>query len=373
MSAQRAWLENDYYGVLGVDKTASAAEVTKAYRKLARKLHPDANPNDPTAEDRFKEVSAAYNVLGDETRRSEYDELRRLGPMGGGFGPGAGGFGSPGGVPFDIGNLGDLFGGLFGQGAPGGARRGPDLETNLTMSFMDAVRGVTASVSLVSDATCSTCSGTGAQPGTSPRACGSCGGRGTQLDDQGFFSFSRPCNHCGGRGQRIDDPCRNCSGSGVERRPRTVKVRIPSGVEEGQRVRVKGRGGSGRGGPNGDLFVIVAVNPHPVFGRCGRDLTLIMPVSFSEATLGADVDIPMLEGGFVTLKLPAGTPSGRTFRVRDHGVATRRGQGDLLVTVEVEVPTDLTDRQREAIVALAEVAEGSPRDRLTEWRAGEGK
>ena len=236
MSAQRAWLENDYYGVLGVDEKASATEVTKAYRKLARKLHPAANPNDPTAEERFMEVSAAYDVLGDETRRSEYDELRRLGPMGGGFGPGAGGFGGPGGVPFDIGNLGDLFGGLFGQGAPGSARRGPDLETNLTMSFMDAVRGVTASVSLVSDATCSTGSGTVAQPGTSPRACGSCGGRGTQLDDQGFFSFIRPCNHCGGRGQRIDDPCRTCSGSGVERRPRTEKVRIPPGVDEGQRI-----------------------------------------------------------------------------------------------------------------------------------------
>ena len=181
MSAQRAWLENDYYSVLGVDEKASAAEVTKAYRKLARKLHPDANPNDPTAEGRFKEVSAAYDVLGDETRRSEYDELRRLGPVGSGFGPGAGGFGGPGGVSFDIGNLGDLFGGLFGQEAAGGARRGPDLETSLTMSFMDAIRGVTASVSLLSNVTCSTCSGSGAQPGTGPRTCDNCGGRGTQL------------------------------------------------------------------------------------------------------------------------------------------------------------------------------------------------
>ena len=368
MTAQREWLEKDYYRVLGVDEKASAGEVTKSYRKLARKLHPDANPGDPTAEERFKEVSAAYDVLGDEGRRTEYDELRRLGPMGGGFGPGAGG---PGGMPFDMGNLGDLFGGLFGQSDHVGSRRGPDLETSLTLSFMDAIRGVTASVSLLRNAVCSTCSGNGARPGTSPRTCDTCGGRGTQLDDQGFFSFSRPCAHCGGRGRRIDEPCGTCAGSGTERRPRTVKARIPPGVEDGGRIRVKGRGGSGRGGPNGDLFVIVVVEPHRVFGRRGRDLTLVLPVSFPEAVLGAEVEVPTLESGSVTLRLPAGTPSGRTFRVRDHGVATRRGRGDLLVTVEVEVPIEPTDGEQAAIEELARAAEGSPRDRLTEWLRGE--
>lgn len=368
MTAQREWLEKDYYRVLGIDEKASANEVTKSYRKLARKLHPDANPEDPTAEDRFKEVSAAYDVLGDEGRRAEYDELRRLGPMGGGFRPGAGG---PGGMPFDMGDLGDLFGGLFGHGDHASARRGPDLEASLTLSFMDAIRGVTASVSLLRDTVCSTCSGSGAQPGTSPRTCDICGGRGTQLDDQGFFSFSRPCATCGGRGSRIDNLCATCGGSGTERKPRTVKVRIPPGVEDRGRIRVKGRGGSGRGGPNGDLYVIVVVDPHRLFGRQGCDLTLILPISFSEATLGAEVEVPTLESGSVTLRLPAGTPSGRTFRVRGHGVATRRGRGDLLVTVEVEVPIELTDSEQAAIEELARVAEGSPRDRLTEWASGE--
>ena len=366
MTAQREWFEKDYYATLGVQKGASAKDVTKAYRKLARKLHPDANPGDEAAESRFKEVSAAYDVLGDEARRAEYDQVRAMGPMAGGM-PGGGfpGGGFPGGGGFD---LGDLFGGLFGgggHGAPRG-RRGADLETRLTLSFIEAVHGVTTSVHLVSDAACSTCSGSGARPGTRPTICEACGGRGVRADDQGPFSFSRPCDACGGRGHRIEDPCGTCRGSGAERRPREVRVRIPAGVDDEQRIRLKGRGEPGRGGPDGDLFVVVAVEPHRRFGRRGRNLTVAVPVSYPEAVMGAEIPVPTLEGETVTLRVPAGTRSGQTFRVRKRGVPAGQGTGDLLVTVEVHVPTDPSDAERAAIEALDGVTDGSPRDRLAD-------
>jgi len=353
MTAQREWFDKDFYAVLGVDQGASAKDLTKAYRKLARQLHPDANPGDAAAEARFKEVSAAYDVLGDETKRAEYDEVRRLGPMGGGF-PGGGfpGGGFPGGASFD---LGDLFGGLFGQGGGRGAsggRRGADLETNLTLSFLESVTGLTTAVHLTSEASCSTCGGSGARPGTAPRRCDACGGRGVQADDQGPFSFSRPCSGCGGRGHLIDDPCGTCRASGTERRPREVKVRIPAGVEDGKRIRLKGHGAPGRGGPSGDLFIQLVVDPHPVFGRRGDDLTVTVRVTYPDAVLGAEIVVPTIDGGSVTVKVPAGTPSGRTLRVKGRGVASTRGTGDLLATVEVDVPTALTDEQRVAVEAL---------------------
>jgi molecular chaperone DnaJ len=377
VTAQREWFEKDYYKVLGVSETATAKEITRAYRQLARELHPDANPGDVAAEERFKEISAAYDVVGDEAKRKEYDEVRRLGPMGGmgfggpgGGGPGPGGGGAP--FGFEGGDLGDLLGGLFGRrGRPGGGSRGPgpqrgaDLEAELHLPFREAVAGVTTSLHLTSDAACSTCHGSGAKPGTVPTQCAICNGRGVLDDNQGLFSFSTPCANCGGTGTVVTDPCVTCRGSGVERRAREVKVRIPAGVDDGQRIRLKGRGGAGRhGGPAGDLFVQVHVDPDPVFGRDGTNLTLTVPVTFAEAALGTKLTVPTLDGATVTLKLPEGTPSGKVFRVKGRGVATKKSTGDLLVTVQVAVPDVLSDEQRQAVEALAAVLPESPRTHL---------
>ncbi len=338
MAPQREWFEKDYYKVLGVSETASQKEITKAYRKLARELHPDANPDNPTAEERFKDVSAAYDVVGDEERRAEYDEVRRAGPMGG-FGPGGFGAGGRGGGARRL-----LLQRHRSQrparrpvqprrpsrrGGPGrgpGPQRGDDLEAEIHLAFLDAVRGMETSINLVSEAACSTCHGSGAKPGTAPSACANCGGRGVIDDNQGFFSFSAPCQVCGGRGTVVSEPCPTCHGSGAERRPRQVKVRIPAGVNDGQRIRIKGRGGPGRnGGPPGDLYVIAHVTPDPIFGRDGRNLTLTVPVTFPEAALGTKLKVPTLDGAPVTLKLPAGTNSGRVFRVKGRGVETQEG------------------------------------------------
>ena len=366
MAPQREWFEKDYYRILGVSDTASAKDIKSAYRKLSRQYHPDANPDDAAAEERFKEVSAAYDVIGDPERRKEYDEVRRLGPAAAGF-PGGGG----GGFRFDdLGDLGDVLGGLFGRGrrsARGtGPHRGTDLETELHLSFEDAVRGVTTVVHLTSEAACHTCHGSGAKPGTAPRACPQCGGRGVLDDNQGLFSFSQPCPNCSGRGVVVDDPCATCRGTGIEHRPREVKVRIPAGVDDGQRIRLKGRGSPGRnGGPPGDLYVITRVAAHAVFGRKARNLTINVPVTFPEAALGADISVPTLDGSPVKVRIPAGTRSGRTFRVRGRGVATEKGTGDLLVTVEVAVPAKVTADERKAIEALAAASDGrSPREHL---------
>lgn len=382
MAPQREWFEKDYYAVLGVASDASAKDVTKAYRKLARQFHPDANPGDASAEERFKEISAAYDVLGDEEKRREYDEVRRMGPMGAMFGGGngPGGFG-PGGarqVRFeDLGDMGDLLGNLFGGGA-GGRRRGPsrgagpqrgaDLEAELTLSFADAAHGITTTLHLTSDAPCSTCHGSGARPGTAPTTCPVCQGTGSTAENQGFFSFSQPCPRCGGAGTVIEDPCPTCRGSGAERRPRDVKVRIPAGVADGQRIRLANRGGPGRhGGPAGDLFVVVHVTPHPVFGRDGLHLTLTVPVTYPEAVLGANITVPTLDTDGVTVKIPPGTRSGRTFRVKGRGIQGASGKsGDLLVTVEVAVPTKLNAEQRKAVEALAATLHESPRAHLVD-------
>jgi molecular chaperone DnaJ len=375
MAPQREWFEKDYYRVLGVPETASAKEIKSAFRKLSRQYHPDANPGDASAEERFKEVSAAYDVVGDADKRKEYDEVRRLGPAAAGFPGGGGGPGGFGGFQFQDGaDLGDLLGNLFGRGGRGaggrrrgtGPHRGQDLETELHLTFEDAAAGVTTAVHLTSDAPCSTCHGSGARPGTSPVTCATCGGSGAVVDDQGPFAFSQPCPTCGGRGVRIEDPCPTCHGSGVERRPREVKVRIPAGVDDGQRIRLKGRGGPGRnGGPPGDLYVVVHVSPHPLFRRSGRDLTITVPITFAEAALGADIVVPTLADGPVTVRLPEGTRSGRTFRVKGRGVAAAKGTGDLLVTVEVAVPSKLSSAERSAVEALRDASAGSsPRAHL---------
>ena len=371
MAPQREWFEKDYYSVLGVDDAASAKDITKAYRKLARQYHPDANRDDPKAEDRFKEISAAYDVLGDEGRRKEYDEVRRLGPVAGGFGAGGPGRPGAGGFSFDVGaeDVGDLLGNLFGRGrsrnrgATGIApQRGADLEAELTLDFEDAVRGMTTTLHLTSDALCSTCSGSGAKPGTSPRACRVCNGRGVVEDNQGLFSFSSPCTACQGRGVVIDDPCPTCRGTGVERRPREVKVRMPAGVNDGQRIALKGRGAPGRnGGPPGDLYVTCHVVPHVLFGRDGDNLTVRVPLTFAEAALGADVQVPTLDGGPVKLRIKPGTQPGSKHRVKGRGVATKRRTGDLIVTTDVVVPTKLTDAERAAVEDLARATTVSPR------------
>jgi molecular chaperone DnaJ len=372
VAPQREWFEKDYYKTLGVPSTATPKEITSAYRKLAKKHHPDTNPGD---DELFKEITAAYDVLGDADKRKEYDEVRTLGPQAGGFpgGFGGGGGGFPGGGTYrveDVGDFGDLFGGLFGRGRRGGGQTGPqrgaDVEAELHLTFEDAVRGVTTSVNLTTDARCHTCGGSGSAPGTRPDPCPRCGGTGSLQDDQGLFSLSQICPQCSGRGTIVTHPCPTCSGTGTEHRNRSVKVRIPAGVEGGQRIRVKGRGAAGRGGgPSGDLYVIVHVGRHNLFGRKGRNLTLTVPVGFAEAALGTTLTVPTLDDP-VTLRVPAGTPSGRTFRVKGRGVPGGRKSptGDLLVTVEVDVPDALTDEQRAAVEELAKVIEPPSRSGL---------
>lgn len=372
MTAQREWFEKDYYKTLGVDEGASGKEITKAYRKLARKLHPDQNPGDDAAEERFKEVTGAYDVIGDDERREEYDEVRRMGPMGGmGGAPGG-----PGGFSFNVGDmgdggLGDILGDMFGRGgrtAYGsgrsgvGPRRGADLQTHLTLDFADAAQGITTTLHLTTDAQCSTCGGIGARPGSSPRVCSNCGGRGVVDDNQGMFSFSSPCRVCQGRGSVIDDPCPTCHATGIEKRPREVKTRLPAGVRDGQTIRLKGRGGPGHnGGPAGDLLVEITVQPDQLFGRSGDDLTVRVPVTFAEAAIGDDIEVPTLDGGQVTLRLKPGTQSGSRHRVKGRGIETKKRTGDLIVTVDVDVPRELNDEQRAAIDELARVTTINPR------------
>jgi molecular chaperone DnaJ len=387
VAPQREWFETDYYAALGLTSDASDKDVQKAYRKLAKQYHPDANAGDAKAEERFKEVSSAHDVLGDAEKRKEYDQVREM--VANGAGPGGyGGFG-PGyeNATFhfdDGGGLGDLFGNLFGGGggAGGGGRgfgrrgrrgagpvgpvRGEDLESELHLDFLDAVHGITTTVNLTSDAPCSACGGTGAEPGTFPDTCHTCGGTGAVAVDQGPFSFSQVCPTCGGRGQVVKHKCKKCRSTGVERRRREVKVRIPAGVKDAQRIRVKGRGGAGRnGGPPGDLFVVVHVDKHAVFGRSGRaNLTVTVPITFAEAALGAQVKVPTLDEP-VTVKVPPGTQPGTTVRVRGRGIDPAKGEaGDLMVTFDIVVPTRLTADEREAVETLADKLSANPRTDL---------
>jgi molecular chaperone DnaJ len=375
MSA-RDYVEKDYYAALGVPKDATAADIKKAYRKLARDLHPDKNPDNKAAEDKFKAVSEAYDVLSDDTKRKEYDEARSL--FGAGGFRGAGGQQGPGAHTFDLGDLfggqqggglGDVFGGLFGQGGRRstgrGPRRGADLETEVTIGFEDAVRGATVPLRLSSPGSCETCGGSGAAPGTAPTVCPVCNGAGVTSRNQGGFAFAEPCRNCRGSGRVIETPCPTCHGTGASTKERTLTVRIPAGVKDGQKIRLAGRGAPGeRGGPAGDLLVGVHVTPHPLFGRKGDHLTITVPVTYPEAALGANITVPTLDAP-VTLKIPAGTSSGRTFRVRGRGVPKKNGApGDLLVTVEVAVPAKLNDEAREALEKYAAAAEHDPREHL---------
>ncbi|AZZ41468.1 molecular chaperone DnaJ [Acidipropionibacterium jensenii] len=360
------WANKDYYKVLGVSKDAKPEEIKKAFRKLARENHPDSHPGDKAAEARFKEASEANDVLSDPKKRKEYDQQRSL------FG-GGGGFKFPGGGGQNVrvddlfrnatngDGLGDLFGNLFGS--TGGrrtttraARRGADVEGEVTVDFTDAIAGVTVPMRTVSEAACQACRGTGAKAGTMPRVCPTCEGSGMHTTNSGgVFQMSEPCPDCKGRGMIVDDPCPICHGSGRAKSTHTMQVRIPAGVEDGQRIRIKSKGSPGEnGGPAGDLYVVVHVRPHKLFGREGHNLTVRVPVTFSEAALGARIGVPLLQGGTVTLKIPAGTPDGRTFRVRGKGAPRHDGtRGDLLATVAVTVPTSL---DADAQAALKEFA-----------------
>jgi molecular chaperone DnaJ len=368
VAPQREWFGTDYYKVLGVAPEATEKEITRAYRKLAKQYHPDANPG---SEDKFKQISAAYDVLGDADKRKEYDEIRRLGPVESAFPGGFGGGSSNGGFNFRIDDLGDLFGGIFNRGGRsqrtsswGGPQRGRDVEAELHLSFEEAVEGVVTSVNVETGAICHVCAGSGSRPGSMPVTCPRCNGTGVLNDNQGLFSLASPCPECRGRGLKIVDPCPNCDGTGTETRQRKVKVRIPAGVEGGQRIRVKGRGEAGaNGGPAGDLYVTVHVAKHPLFGRRGGNLTLKVPVTFTEAALGADITVPSLDGS-VTLRIPPGTQTGKTFRVRERGIRAGSTTGDMLVTVEVVVPEELRDEERKAVEALARATAGSPREYL---------
>ncbi|MFM8352397.1 MAG: molecular chaperone DnaJ [Actinomycetales bacterium] len=370
------WLEKDFYAVLGVSKDAKADEIKKKYRSLARELHPDKNPGDAKAEERFKAVSEAYDVLSDETKRKEYDEARTLFASGGFGPPGAGRGADSFNVNFedlfggsDAGGFGDFLGGIFNRGRPGRTqqpRRGQDLESEVTISFDDTIDGVTVPLRLSSEAACSTCHGTGAKAGTVPRICPTCSGSGQTARNAGGFAFAEACTDCRGRGMIVDDPCTACRGSGRGISTRTVQARIPAGVKDGARIRLAGKGAPGeRGGPNGDLFVEVHVPAHQVFGRKGDHITVHVPVTFAEAALGAEIGVPTPRGQ-VTVKIPAGTANGRTFRVRGKGVRRKDGtNGDVLATVEVAVPQNLSADAREALAAYASAtADHDPRSDL---------
>jgi molecular chaperone DnaJ len=383
--SSKDYLEKDYYKTLGVAKTAKAAEIKTAYRKLARQYHPDANKGDAAAEEKFKEISEAYSVLSDEKHRKEYDEARSM--FGGGFRvptgarPGQGGFGG-----FDLGDifsgggdgaggrLGDLFGGVFGGGggrqtAQNRPRRGADVETETTLSFGDAIDGVTVSLRLTGEGACPTCRGTGAKAGTVPHVCPSCAGTGLESKSQGSFGISEPCHECHGRGLVVDDPCPDCSGSGRAMSSRTMQVRIPAGVADGQRIKLKGKGAPGeRGGPAGDLLVRVHVKPHPVFGRSGDNLTVTVPVTFPELTLGAEIKVPSHRGAPVTVRIPAGTQNGAKFRVAGKGVRRKDGTvGGMIVTVDVIVPDTLSGKAKNAVEDLRSATAGAdPREDLLE-------
>ncbi len=380
---QREWLEKDFYSELGVSSDASADDIKKAYRKLARDLHPDANPGNKDAEERFKLVSEAHSVLSDPAKRKEYDDTRKMfagpGPGGafrGGFNQGAGfstefNIGDLFGGGAAEGGLSDILGGLFNRGGTRTAsrpRRGSDVETDTTLGFREAAQGVTLPLRLTSPSPCTTCHGSGAKPGTSPRVCPRCNGSGVVSRNQGAFGFSEPCDDCRGTGSIIDNPCPDCTGSGIQNRTRTISVNVPPGVSDGQRIRVKGQGEAGlRGAPPGDLYVTVHVSDDKVFGRAGEDITVSIPVSFSELVLGTTLSVPTLDGR-VGVKVPPGTPDGRILRVKGKGVKRRDGSaGDLLVTVKVMVPAHLDAAATTALQQYVEAEKASGFDPRAGW------
>lgn len=353
--------KRDYYEVLGLAKNATEAELKQAYRRLAMKFHPDRNPGDAESEASFKEVKEAWEVLKDPRKRAAYDQFGHAG-IGGNAGPGGGGFG-PGDAFSDI--FGEVFGDIFGGGRRGGRSRvfrGADLRYELELELEQAVFGDEVTISLPLAVECSTCAGSGAKPGSTPVTCRSCGGRGSVRMQQGFFSVEQTCPECKGQGSVIDDPCDECHGQGRVRETKTLSVKIPAGVDSGDRIRLGGEGEAGRnGGPAGDLYVEILVRPHTIFERQGADLACEIPISYASAALGGEVGVPTLgEESTLQLKVPEGTQSGKIFRLRGKGVRPVRGgpQGDLMVHVQVETPVGLNKRQKE----LLEQFEASLRD-----------
>jgi molecular chaperone DnaJ len=356
----------DYYKVLGVDRKASQDDIKKAYRRLARKYHPDTS-SEPDAEERFKAISEAHDVLSDEEKRRAYD---RGGSIFGGANP-FGGAASGGGP--DVSGFGDILSNLFGAaGAGAGARtrpsteKGRDLETTVTLSFDQAITGAQVPVTVTSHSACKTCRGTGARPGTSPKVCPVCQGRGVESQGQGLFSITRPCDRCGGAGTVIEDPCPTCEGAGRLRELKKYRVNIPPGVKDGSRIRLAGKGEAGvRGGQAGDLFVVCQVEPSPVFARNGDHLEVEIPITVTEALRGADVEVPTLNGT-KKLRVPGGTKHGTVQRLRGEGPPKlgASGRGDIHYRFVIDVPKDLTAEQREAVDKLSTVLNGNPRDRI---------
>jgi molecular chaperone DnaJ len=359
----------DYYEVLGVDKKATQEEIKKAYRKLAREHHPDRNPGDKKAEERFKEINEAYDTLGDEDKRKKYDQRRSM-PFGGGGGPG-GGFG--GFDPGAFGGVGDILSDLFGRGGGPGGRgrqappmRGRDLETEVTLSFDQAIKGAQVRVSVPQSTSCPTCRGTGAKPGTEPKVCPRCQGRGVETEGQGLFSISQPCSLCGGRGTVIEEPCPTCHGSGAQRTIKTYRVNIPAGVREGSRIRVAGKGEPGpRGGEPGDLYVVTHVGASPIFKRKGDHFEVEVPLTVPEALAGATVEVPTLDGT-KKLRVPPGTKHGTVQRLRGEGPPRLNGsgRGDLHYRFTIDIPKSLTDEQKRAVEELSKTMNGNPREKL---------
>jgi molecular chaperone DnaJ len=344
----------DLYSALGVPKGASADEIKKAYRKLARQYHPDTNPGDQDAEERFKEVQHAYDVLSDAEKRKQYDAF--------GSGDGRSGF-QPGDVPFDFGDLGDfgdIFGGLFGRGRGAQQRsraeRGADLEVEVNLSFDDSLKGIETRIPVEVESACSECGGSGAKPGTSPSICPECRGRGVISESQGLFALSQPCPRCRGNGTVIEDPCPRCRGTGRERRTKRYSVKIPAGVKDGTRIKLKGKGEAGlNGGPPGDLHVVTRVAASPVYERRGADLVVDVPVSLADAALGTQVDVPTPEGP-VSMKVPAGTEHGKLLRIKGRGAPKLKGgKGDVLARLRLEVPKKLNKKQRQLYEELRKV------------------
>lgn len=362
MSSSRTY--KDYYAVLGVSKNATQKEIKDAYRKLARKYHPDANTTDKETEEKFKEIGEAYDVLKDAKKRKEYDEMGRY--FGGGQGPGAGGWQTHagGGQGFNFNgfsDLFDLFGGAaagadFGGAQPQARSKGADLTYNVGLSFDEALKGKTVQLVINKEENCASCGGSGAAPGSSRVTCPTCAGRGVIADNQGIFSISRACPACGGQGSVPEKPCAVCRGNGRVVTPKTETVKLPPGVADGSRIKFKGKGQAGEfGGPAGDLYIVTKVAKHPFFTRNGSDILLDVPVTFTEAALGASIEIPTVDGS-VSLKIPAGTQEGQTFRLRDKGAPKLKGsgRGDMLVKVHIVVPKELTADEKELLVRFAD-------------------
>ena len=363
--------KRDFYEVLGVERSASEAELKKAYRRLAMKFHPDRNPDDKDAEEKFKEANEAYEVLSDPDKRAAYDRHGHAGvdPQMGGGGFGGGNFSDVFGDVFS-----DFFGGGGGGRGRGGPQRGSDLRYNMELDLEEAVRGTTVSIRVPTLADCKTCKGSGAKKGTSPVTCTTCNGMGQVRMQQGFFAVQQTCPRCHGSGKMVTDPCGDCHGQGRVEEEKTLSVKVPAGVDTGDRIRLSGEGEAGAlGGPSGDLYVVVNVRPHPIFQRDGRDLYCEVPISFADAALGGELEVPTLNGR-VKLKIPEGTQTNKLFRLRGKGVTPVRGGGvgDLLCRVAVETPVKLNKRQRELLeefrASLQGDASHSPRE--SSWFEG---